>query len=202
MCGDSVLKTRDKIGFEVWGVDDAHPKANLVCIVHKEHTMVNTLFHGTRQENITFEDTLIGRGAEPNSALGIWFTTEPELAFDYSGKRHLIEIVTSHLNLVALENREMAIWGTCDTLPKRTDAMRQKFVTMRLDLMKKGFHGVWCEMPGTDLEGAVCLFSSRHFTISRFFRFPEEHEVEVLTGRCDDVSVDFSLDCETRFLAA
>lgn len=116
------------------------------------------LYHGTSRPIPRFEGDRIGQGFEPNSALGVWLTADPMMTATYAGDFGVVLIATPPpLTLAVAHDWGQAIWGGPDLHLEDREVARARFAMARERLRDQGFDGIWCNMPGTDLESAICL---------------------------------------------
>jgi hypothetical protein len=160
------------------------------------------LYHGTQVVIDRFDPALIGRGAEPNSALGVWATLDPHQAHDYAGGKHLLVLSVKAPKLASVSDYQAAIWGGPDYGPSERVIARQMFEAARLSLMAQGYDGVWCECPGTDLNAAVCLFSAQSVKIQQVIRYAEDRDLDDLEDPQDDSIVDINKRLEDELSLA
>ncbi len=153
---------------------------------------MNRLFHGAYRHFDAFSADTIGMGAEGNSALGIWLSEEPHVAAGYGGGQHLMVVEAAPLCLAVARDWRATICGGPDLFPTDREIAIELFREARLRLMDEGFDGVWCEMPGTDLAGAVCVFGPEKLRIVEVLRRPEENDLDLLTGCLTEAEIDFS----------
>jgi hypothetical protein len=156
------------------------------------------LWHASRRPVRKFVASGIGLGWEPNSALGVWLSRDPEIAASYlreeDGWLHRVE-VPDGLRLAAAHDRHAAIWGGPDLTSMDREIAYPMFEAARRDLSGLGFDGVWCEMPGTDLDASVCLFDVRRIRISERIRVTSRDVLPEVEG--DDTSdVHFGVNLE------
>ena len=149
------------------------------------------VYHGTRTIPDRFDLSLIGRGAEPNSALGVWATRDPHLAYDYAGGRHIAVLSTATPKLASAHDYQTLIWGGPEYGPAQRRCAFEMFKKARLSLMAQGYDGIWCECPGLDLDSAVCLFRPETIDIQRVIRHAEDADIDPLEDPLDDSFVDF-----------
>lgn len=157
---------------------------------------MNRLFHGAREAFTAFDPKMIGIGAEPNSVLGVWLSTDPHVAFSYALGGYLKEVGTGPLRLAVARDHYSAIWGAPDLMPCDGEMAYPLFLHARGELSRAGYDGIWFEMPGTDLEGAVCIFDPAILRIARVLHAPLVDELDGLTGALDAVDIDFSCALE------
>lgn len=161
------------------------------------------LFHGTGPDRVGFDELLSGEGAEANAALGVWLSASPHAASLYARGRILVcEILAPRLAVA--RDRETAIWGGPDLMPTDREIGWPRFDAARRSLAAAGFDGVWCEMPGTDLEGAACIFDHRALRVLRVAE-PDGDALDALEaefGGRDDSSIDLAVSLEDALSAA
>lgn len=119
-----------------------------------------TLFHGSKQPPTSFSEDGRGQGMEANSALGVWLTRDPENAARYAGPEGwVLTVEIPDMRLAFADNWTVTVWGD----PSFNEDWREEawgmFDKSRSELMNRGYGGLWCHMPGTDLAGAVCVFA-------------------------------------------
>lgn len=116
------------------------------------------LFHGTSAQLSRLSEERIGLGHSPNSALGVWLTADPLMAATYAGDFGVVLIAaTTPLTLAVAHDWTQAVWGGPDLHLEDREVARARFAVARTRLRGQGFDGIWCNMPGTDLESAICL---------------------------------------------
>lgn len=162
-------------------------------------TLSTWLFHASPNPIDRFCDSLQGQGWEANSTLGTWFSTCPHVAADHAPQGHLHILTTDTLRLAALRCHRSAIWGGPHLLSTDQEIARPRFHALRNHLLSKGFDGVWCEMPGTDLEGAVCLFSVARLRLVERHPLPNARLCESFEEVDQNLTVCFQEDLESRF---
>lgn len=154
------------------------------------------LYHGTRKEFDAFDPYMIGMGAEPNSALGVWLTQDPHIAAGYGGETRLVIAEVDAPRLAVGVDYQTAIWGGPDLHPTDREISWPRFEKARRDLMEAGFDGVMFDCPGTDLEGAVCIFDASKIRITEVLEYPEEADLCPLENPPDDSVPDWSVRLE------
>lgn len=135
------------------------------------------LFHGSRKDFTAFDPYQIGMGAEPNSALGVWLSVDASMASDYEGGRFLMVVETGPLKLAHVADTEMAIWGPGRRGGRPGPAQWELFAEARKTLTSEGYDGVWCEMPGFELSGCLCVFDPSILTITEVIPYPEDRDL-------------------------
>lgn len=158
------------------------------------------LYHGTRKLFDSFNSELIGEGWEPNSALGVWLSTSPLIAWEYAYGENLIVAETGELRLLVARNLQTTVWGGEDLHPQDREIAWPLFDAARQSLAALGYDGIYCEMPGTSLEGAVCVFDPSRLRIINTIQKPEANMVEAL-AECDDgllIDFDYALEDELQ----
>lgn len=154
------------------------------------------LYHGTRKDFDAFDPYMIGMGAEPNSALGVWLTQDPHIAAAYCGERRVVIAEIDAPKLAVGTDYRTAIWGATDLNPTDREVAWPLFEKARRELMEAGFDGVMFDCPGTDLEGAVCIFDAAKLRITGAMDYPEEHDLLPLENPPDDSVPDWSVRLE------
>jgi hypothetical protein len=160
------------------------------------------LYHGTTSIFDHFDPELIGKGAEPNSALGVWTTQQPDLALQYSGETNLLVLQVDTPKLATVQCYNTAIWGGYDLGPSDKHRARSAFAAARLSLADQGYDGVWCECPDTDLAAAICVFDPQNIKIIRAIAHAEDRDLDELQDPPDDSICDFSKCLEDELMSA
>ncbi|MCE6957640.1 hypothetical protein LAZ40_00960 [Cereibacter sphaeroides] len=160
------------------------------------------LYHGTKRIVDRFSPETVGVGYEANSALGLWLTRCPHLAASYADGGTILVVEVDAPRLAVARDLATTIWGGPDLHPSDREIGWPRFVAARLALMAEGLDGIWCEMPGTDLEGAVCLF--RPETARIVSRIPLDHhpDLSILEDPEDDAAILFDRALEDRLAVA
>lgn len=156
--------------------------------------MRNRLFHASKTGFRRFDPDRIGSGAEANSALGVWLSVEPQVAWDYARGGALMVVETGSLRLATASDRKAMIWGGPDLFETDREIGWVAFDSLRRALLADGYDGVWCEMPGTDLEGAVCILDPSRLEIVEVLERPAEDLVDRLEGALEAAVFDFCRD--------
>lgn len=156
--------------------------------------MVNRLFHASTTGFRRFDPERIGTGAEANSALGVWLSVDPQVAWDHARGHNLMVVETGPLRLATASDRRTIIWGGPDLHETDREIGWPAFDRLRRVLLEDGYDGVWCEMPGTDLEGAVCILDPSRLRIVEVLEAPSEDMVDALAGSIEQAEFDFSRD--------
>lgn len=160
------------------------------------------LYHGTRARFARFTAQSHGRGAEANSVLGIWATRCPHAASAYGGDRRLLVLDVPVPRLAIVCCYDTALRGGPDLSPADREIGIARLKSARAALRARGIGGVWCELPGTDLAGAVCLLEPAAIAIRETIEHPECRDLEALEDPADDSAVDFSLRLEDLLATA
>lgn len=149
------------------------------------------LFHGTGNEKLRgFSAENRGEGYEANSNLGLWLTQSYEHASSYSFPTgRVLLVATPPLRLLVTDDYSTILWGDRSFDQDYRQEAWEMFDMARTELMNRGYDGVLCETPGTNLEEAVCVFRPETCVILA------DYQNEVLTDMSDvitDADVDFT----------
>lgn len=159
------------------------------------------LYHGTRNAALdAFTEDGVGRGAEPNSELGVWLTRDPHAAAAYCGDRRVLIVEIDAPRLAVARDKHVAIWGDPEVSSGnwRFRAVQGSlFAAARERLRAEGFDGVWCEMSEEDMAGAVCVFDPSRLRVVGALDYPENRDLDEMADPADDSEVDFGADLET-----
>ena len=148
------------------------------------------LYHGSRDAFDAFDPQMVGTGAEPNSALGVWLSRDPRSAYGYGGNRHLAIAEIAAPRLAVCSDEYVAIWGARDLSPLDGEIAWPLFDEARKILMAEGYQGVLFDCVDTEMEGAVCIFEPETVSIVETLTFLEDHEFDPMENPHDDSVVD------------
>ena len=157
----------------------------------RREIIMAVLFHGTGNEKLRgFSAESRGEGYEANSNMGLWLTQSYEHASRYSFPTGRVLLVsTPPLRLLTTDDYPTVLWGDQNFDQDYRQEAWGMFDIARAELMSRGYDGVLCEAPETDLAGAVCVFRPETCVILA------DYQNEALADMSDvitDTGTDFS----------
>jgi len=148
--------------------------ASATMLAPKEEPMPQiTLYHGTANDFHAFDELSVGRGREPNSALGVHLVEDPAAAAEYA--RLCARSRNSAEPRVLVVEVEVERVATCtsrrDFLGLDDDAghgrTHEDFAEQRRRLMEEGYQAIVCDEIGDDLAGCWTVFDPASIRIVR-----------------------------------
>lgn len=139
-----------------------------------------TLFHGSRTLITSFSSDRVGQGYEANSALGLWLTSVPKRALDYAQGGYVLSVEIPPMRLAMADQWTTTVWGDLQFNQDDFQDAWGMFSVARAHLMAEGYGGVFCDIPNTDLEGAVCVFDPDDVSIGKTYTAKRGDEVMAL----------------------
>lgn len=108
------------------------------------------LYHGTAHDFQAFDDSSVGRGSDPNSTLGIFFTDCPATAADYAELSFVRDQGVSAPSVlvveVELKLKKPFVWNKSVSLLFGEESYdRQYFAELRESLIKDGYDSIEVE---------------------------------------------------------